>query len=44
MEDPEPAVVIVGFAEGAIDFEVRVFTGGIGTRALPGDPYPLRAN
>ena len=33
MADPEPAVVIVGFAEGAINFEVRVFVKELGHRA-----------
>jgi potassium-dependent mechanosensitive channel len=33
MPDPEPAVAIVGFAEGAINFEVRVFVKELGHRA-----------
>jgi small-conductance mechanosensitive channel len=32
MPDPEPAVVIAGFAEGAINFEVRVFVKELGHR------------
>ncbi len=34
MPDPDPAVVIVGFAEGAINIEVRVFVKELAQRAL----------
>ncbi|MDQ3565822.1 MAG: mechanosensitive ion channel, partial [Pseudomonadota bacterium] len=34
MPDPDPAVVIAGFAEGAINIEVRVFVKELAQRAL----------